>query len=58
MRIRRKAVAVDLLAKLADLLLAQLAVQEGAGIYARRRVPLDKNQISPLLFRCCAKKSG
>ena len=51
MRIARDALAVDLLAEVEELLLAEPALHEGACVDARRRVALDVQQVAAVLGR-------
>ena len=48
-RVGRQAAAVDLLAEVVQLLLADPALEEGAGIDARRRVSLEEHQVALLV---------
>ncbi|MDZ7653192.1 MAG: hypothetical protein U5L03_11920 [Burkholderiaceae bacterium] len=50
MRVGREALAVDLLAEVVQLLLADAALEEGARIDARRRVALDVEQVAAVVL--------
>ena len=53
MGIGGQAPASDLLAELAQLLLADAAFQEGAGVDAGRRVALEKHQVAAMVSPFC-----
>ena len=57
-RIGRQALAVDLLAEVVQLLLADPPFQEGARIDARRGVALEEHQVAAVLVRWARARNG
>ena len=55
-RIRRKPFAVDFLTEVRELLFADAAFQKGARVHARRRVPLEEDEVAAERLARCAEK--